>query len=106
MLLSSSTVLKPSDNAINGKTVEESKFRLAYQAVLNLNLDDFATRSGGSVDFTITYHKNDGSTTIVRCLNYDDRNYLVTVNGSGNLLIRKKQIDNMITSVENIYSQS
>ena len=104
--LGKSYTLKPSDNAINGKTVEESKFRLAYQAVLNLNLDDFATRSGGSVDFTITYHKNDGSTTIVRCLNYDDRNYLVTVNGSGNLLIRKKQIDNMITSVENIYSQS
>ena len=104
--LGKSYSLKTSGYTINDKGIEESKFRLAYQAVLGLTLDDIATHGGGNADFTITYYKNDGSTSVVRCLNYDDRNYLVTVNGSGNLLIRKKQIDTMITTIQDVYSQS
>lgn len=92
--------------AINGKEIKEDAFRKVYQAVIGFTLDDFAKSAGGNdTAFTITYKKRDGSQSVVKCLNYDDRNYLVTVNGSGNLLIRKKQVDNMIHVIENALAQ-
>ncbi len=86
---------------IGEKAIDEEVFKDVYQTIIGLYLDDFATTSGGETAFTITYKKRDGSQSVVKCLSYDDRNYLVKVNGEGNLLIRKKQIDTIITMVEN-----
>ena len=91
---------------IDGKKIEESNFKKAYQAVLGLSLDDFITQPySGSAEFTICYHKNDGSQTVISCVPYDERNYLVLVNGKGNLLMRKKQIDNMLSTIEGYVSK-
>ncbi len=90
---------------VNNKEIPKDKFTKVYQAVIGLVLDDFATTGGGETAFTITYKKRDGSQTVVKCLSYDDRNYLVKVNGEGNLLIRKRQIDNMIATIENALGQ-
>ena len=96
------------DNAtykIDGKKIEESNFKKAYQAVLALSLDDFITQPySGAAEFTICYYKNDGSQSVISCVPYDERNYLVLVNGEGNLLVRKKQIDNMLSTVESFVS--
>ncbi len=91
---------------INGKSIEESKFKKAYQSVLNLVLTDFVQeQKAGKAAFTILYKKKDGTQTSVQCTEYDDRNYLVLVNGKGNLLIRKKQVDNMIQVLESTLSE-
>lgn len=90
---------------INGKEIKEDDFKKVYQAVIGFTLDGFAKSGGKDTAFTITYKKRDGSQSVVKCLNYDDRNYLVTVNGSGNLLIRKKQVDNMIKTIESALAQ-
>ena len=88
---------------VNGIKIEEEAFRKVYQAVIGLTMDGFtdsSAPSAGDVAFTITYDKVNGGQTIVSCYHYDDRNYLVQINGKGNTLIRKKQIDNMLSTVE------
>ncbi len=90
---------------INNKEIEKDDFTTAYQAVIGLILDDFTATGGGETAFTITYKKRDGSQTVVKCLSFDERNYLVKVNGEGNLLIRKRQIDSMIDIIESILEQ-
>lgn len=90
---------------INDKEIKDELFKKAYQSVIGLVLDDYTTAGGGDTAFTITYEKRDGSQVTVKCLNYDDRNYLVKVNGKGNLLIRKKQVDNMIATIDSVLAQ-
>ncbi len=93
---------------INDEEIAEDRFKKAYQAVIGLMLDDYVAEnvSGGTADYTITYLRNDGEKVVVSCVTYDDRNYLVQVNGEGNLLIRKKQIDNMISMLEKVLTEN
>lgn len=93
---------------IDGKTIKAELFKKAYQSVIGLVLDDFVKdqNSGGAVVLTVTYEKNDGSKNVVTCNSYDDRNYLVKVNGAGNLLIRKKQVDTMFATIADTLNQS
>lgn len=83
---------------INAVPVSEKTFKSAYQAVLGLTLDDFAenAQTKGNADCSILYHKKDGSESRVEFYSHDERNYLVKVNGEGNLLCRKKQISTML----------
>ncbi len=91
--------------SINDKPVSESKFKNAYKFVIGLTLDDFITGSGaGKTAVTIRYIKNDGTETRVECLDYNDRNYLIKVNGKGNFLSRKKQIENMFNELDKTIS--
>lgn len=86
---------------INDKDIEEKKFRKTYQAVIGLTMDDYTNKQvAGEKAYTITYNRKDGAQVIVSCKTFDDRNYLVQVNGEGNLLVRKKQIENMIAALE------
>lgn len=92
--------------SVNGKIFEETAFRKIYQSMIGLTLDDFSKNgNGGEIAFTITYDKNDGSQSVVSCMNFDERNYLVKVNGQGNLLIRKKQIDNMVETIDRAFAE-
>ncbi len=92
---------KNGEYAINGKKIEENSFKTAYRAVIGLMMNDYTKNSvSGQSELTIEYFKKDGSITTVECIHYDDRNYVVHVNGKGNLLIRKKQIDAMITQLD------
>lgn len=98
------TISGADDNAvytINDKKVEESKFKKAYQTIIGLVMDEFVTDSNkGAVACTVRYTKKDGSQTVVECVEYNDRNYRVLVNGEGNLLIRKKQVDTMLAQLD------
>ncbi|MBR6729446.1 MAG: DUF4340 domain-containing protein [Clostridia bacterium] len=87
---------------INGKEIKEQAFKTVYQALSGLMLDDFTFDATGSAapDYTITYIKHDGSQTTIQCISYNDRNYVVKVNGEGNFLIRKKQMDAVLTVLD------
>ncbi|MBQ4517745.1 MAG: DUF4340 domain-containing protein [Clostridia bacterium] len=87
--------------AINGKTVEEKKFKKAYQTVIGFSLSSFTkTPTNGAPEFTVKYTRKDGSKVTVECIPYDDRNYVTKVNGEGNLIIRKKQVETMIEQLD------
>ncbi|MBR5236190.1 MAG: DUF4340 domain-containing protein [Clostridia bacterium] len=91
--------------SINDKPVSESKFKNAYKFVIGLTLDDFIMGSGaGKTAVTIRYIKHDGTETKVECLDYNDRNYLIKVNGKGNFLSRKKQVENMFNELDETIS--
>jgi hypothetical protein len=93
------------DYTINGKKISESAFRNIYQALAGLVMDDFTEKNGGETLYTLSYHKKDGTKTDVKFQSYDDRNYQVKLNGSGNLLIRKKQIENLMALIESSISE-
>lgn len=93
---------------INGTPLSEEAFKKAYQAVLGITLDDFTapgTKPGGAVQATIVYHKKDGSEANVAFYTWDERNYLVHVNGEGNLICRKKQVSNMLDKLAQAVGQ-
>jgi len=93
--------IKGTSFSINDKKIDEKVFRKTYQAVIGLTMDDYTNDPVTSAPvYTITYNRNDGQQVEVSCREYDDRNYYVQVNGEGNLLIRKKQIDNMVLVIE------
>lgn len=86
---------------INGKNVEEKNFKKAYQTIIGLSLSSFTkTPVQGAPEFTVIYTKKDGTKSTVECIPYDDRNYVVKVNGKGNLIIRKKQVTTMIEQLD------
>jgi len=87
---------------INDKKIEGDSFRKAYQAVIGLTLDGFMTEpfASNATDYTITYERTDGTRVVVSCIPYNDRNYLVQVDGEGNLLMRKKQMDAMFAMLD------
>ncbi|MBQ9914715.1 MAG: DUF4340 domain-containing protein [Clostridia bacterium] len=97
--------LSTKDYAVNGKKISESAFKNIYQALAGLVMDDFTDKNGGETLYTLSYHKKDGSKTEVKFLGYDDRNYQVKVDGTGNLLIRKKQIENVLALIESSISE-
>ncbi len=88
--------------SINGKTIPEQTFKTIYQTMVGITMDDFTQSSpdGEAVNFSIRYQKASGGENKVEFLTYDDRNYRVTINGEGNLLIRKKQLENLITLID------
>ena len=87
---------------INNISVGEDTFKSAYQTVLSIMLDDFTettAKPSGKAAYTITYNKLDGSNSTVSFYDWDERNYIVLINGEGNMLCRKKQVTNMIASL-------
>ena len=93
---------------INGTPLSEEAFKNAYQVVLGITLDDFTTpgtKPSGEAAATIIYHKKDGSDAKVAFYEWDERNYLVHVNGEGNLICRKKQVSNMLDKLAQAASQ-
>lgn len=93
---------------INSVPVSEDEFKNIYQAVIGIMLDDFAstgTASAGEVECTVTYHKKTGDKTVVAYHNWDERNYLVRINGEGNLICRKKQITSALDKLNQAISE-
>ncbi len=100
-----SYTLSTADYTVSGKKISESAFKNIYQALAGLVMDDFTENRGGETLYTLSYHRKDGREIKVEFLSYDDRNYQVKVDGSGNLLIRKKQIENVLALIENSISE-
>lgn len=90
---------------INDKPVNEKNYKKAYQAVLSVALDDFVTSDvTGKAEVTITYDRKDGKRSEVTFVSCDERNYVVKVNGEGNLTIKKKKIDAIFEKLAEIYN--
>jgi len=87
--------------AINGVPAETTKFKTIYQSVIGISLDGYSNAGGGSKVGSIEYIRTDAQKTIVTFYGFDDRNYLVKVNGEGNLLVRKKQVETLISLLQN-----
>lgn len=93
---------------INHVPIAEKAFKSAYQSVLGITLDDFTelgAKPQGSAECTVTYHKKEGGDAQVAFYSWDERNYLVTVDGVGNLLCRKKQVTNMLDKLAQTVSE-
>ena len=104
------TIEGEKDNAgykINSVPVSEDSFKNVYQAVIGIMFDDFTAspESAGATECTVTYHKKTGEKTVVAYNNWDERNYLVRINGEGNLICRKKQITSMLDKLNQTVSE-
>ena len=88
--------------AINGKKMEKSAFSKAYQAVIGISLDrlDFTTLKESSPDVVIRYHKKDKSVVTVEFLSVNEREYRVIVDGLGNSITNKKNVNNVLNMIE------
>lgn len=92
---------------LNGKQVMEDTFKKqVYQKVIGLLADDFAENPRYSTpEYTITYYMRDGSVKKNDYCVYDYRSYAAyDKNGRCEFIIRKKKLDEMFASVENVAS--
>lgn len=89
---------------INGKKIHKSSFSKAYQAVIGISLDslDLSDEPKINNEAYIKYSKKDGTETLVEFLPVNDRNYRVVVNGEGNSVTNKKNLDNALEKVQEI----
>ncbi len=88
---------------VNGVGVNANKFLKVYQSIIGLSLDGY-TQAGTTSNqaVTIRYERRDGAVHTVTCRPFDDRNYVVSVDGKGNFLVRKKQIETMESQLKSI----
>ena len=88
---------------VNGKGVNADKFIKVYQSIIGLSVDGYThAGSGSNKAVTIRYERKDGAVHTVTCRPFDDRNYVVSVDGKGNFLVRNKQIELMESQLESI----
>lgn len=91
---------------INDKNLNEKNYKKAYQAVLSVAFEDYINENAnGTPEVTITYNRKDGKKAEVTFIDYNDRNYVVKVNGGeGRLLVKKKQVEEIFEKLEEIYN--
>ena len=92
---------EPYTYKINGKELEEKTFKMAYQSVIGIVLDDYTNspQNSGAEKASIRYKKKDGGTVLVTFSEWYERNYLVRVDGKGNMICRKKQVSSLIDTL-------
>lgn len=88
---------------INGKETEKSAFSKAYQAIIGISLDsvDLTNSVTGDPEVTIKYTKLDGTVVNVEFVPVSDRNYRALINGKGNAITAKKNVNEAIEYVLN-----
>ncbi len=92
---------------LNDKEVLEDTFKKqVYQKIIGLLADDFAQNPRYSApEYTVTYYMRDGSVKQNNYCAYDDRSYAAyDKNGKCEYIIRKKKLDAMFASIENVAS--
>ena len=93
---------------LNGAEVMETTFkREVYQKLIGMIADEFAVRPVyREPDCTVTFYRKDGTVNKIQYCPYDDRNYAVyNSNGTCEFIIRRKNVDDMLSSLEKISSQ-
>ncbi len=88
---------------INGKTMQKNTFSKLYQDVIGIYLDSVDLTKAPNIkpDAYIQYTKKDGSITRVEFLPINDRNYRVIIDGKGNAVTNKKNLNNVIEKIQN-----
>lgn len=90
---------------LNGKEIMEDTFkRQVYQKIIGLLADDFAENPRYSApEYVVTYYLRDGTVKQNNYCHYDDRSYAAyDKNGRCEFIIRKKKLDEMFASLENV----
>lgn len=84
------------------ETVEDT-FKELYQKVIGLTASGMIeAQPAGSPVVTVVYHLVDGTTETLQFLDYDDRNYAAVIDGVCEFRILKKDVENMLTAVQDV----
>lgn len=90
---------------VNGKSIEISKFKTAYQEIIGLTVDaENDKKLEDKPEISITYSLNKGSKKqeIVDFVPYNDDFYAVFRDGKSDFVITKDKVNKMITSLKNL----
>jgi len=89
---------------INEKPFKKEEFSKAYQLVIGICLDSIDLSNVPNIEATsyIKYTKKDGEVSLVEFLPINERNYRVIVNGQGNSITNKKNLEDVINSIGNL----
>ncbi|MBO5930271.1 MAG: DUF4340 domain-containing protein [Clostridia bacterium] len=96
------------DNArqyyINGIQLKKETFSSAYQKVLGIYFDSIDLSAVPKIEAAgyIKYTKKDGNVSLVEFLPINERNYRVVVNGQGNSITNKKNLNDVMKSLEDL----
>ena len=87
--------------AINGKSVEESPFKAAYQDIIGIMLNGICTvQPTGEPEYTVVYHKKDGTDVTIAFTSVADRSYAATLDGVTEFTVLKKDVTAMFDLLE------
>ncbi len=89
---------------INEKIFKKDAFSKAYQLVIGICLDSIDLSSVPKIEATsyIKYTRKDGEVSLVEFLPINERQYRVTVNGQGNSITNRKNLDDVIKNLGNL----
>lgn len=95
---------KGTEYKINNTKLPKETFSKAYQAIIGICLDNVDLNNPPSTtpNAYIKYMKKDKSLTTVHFLPINERNYRVTINGKGNSVTNKKNVENVAKKIEEI----
>lgn len=89
---------------INEKPFKKEEFSKAYQLVIGICLDSIDLSKVPDIEATsyIKYTRKDGEVSLVEFLPINERNYRVIVNGQGNSITNKKNLEDVINNIGNL----
>ncbi len=92
---------------INGKAIEEDVFKSAYREIIGITVDTMLPKpvEVKNGEYTVTFKYTDGKTVKYEYVSYDDRNYVLSVNGKGEKLLLKKRLPEALKNIEKIISE-
>lgn len=92
---------------LNGTEVLETKFkREVYQKIIALMADEFVKNPSYSTpEYMVTFYMKDGNVKKTEYCVYDDRNYAAYSDGKCEFIIRKKKLEEMFASLENVIAE-
>ncbi|MCD8048299.1 MAG: DUF4340 domain-containing protein [Clostridia bacterium] len=85
----------------DGVEADETNFRDFYLALMELTFDEEGEGSG-SAERTIIFTKENGDVQKVEFIPVSESTYAVRINGSGNFLIKKKDVTDIFGYLDNI----
>lgn len=89
---------------INEKVFQKDAFSKAYQLVIGICLDSIDLSNVPKIEATsyIKYTRKDGDVSLVEFLPINDRQYRVIVNGQGNSITNRKNLEDVIKNLEDL----
>ncbi len=89
---------------INGKEIDEDKFKEAYREIIGITVDTMLPKpidiSGG--EYTVTFKYTDGKTAKYEYVSYDDRNYILSKDSKGEKILLKKRLPEAMKNIKEI----
>ncbi len=89
---------------INGKQFKKDAFSKAYQLVIGICFDSIDLSNVPKIEASsyIKYTRKDGTVSFVEFLPINERNYRVTVDGKGNSITNRKNLEDVIKNLEDL----